>query len=462
MIALFIICGLGILAMISEILKFKQLLFPVVILGVAGALVANVLEWNNPVSISYFENMISFTKPSLVFSSVILVTVLLWFVLAREYFEKGLHLVDHYVLVLFSISGAMILTAFTNMATLFLGIEILSIPLYILAASQKHNAASNEAGFKYLIMGAFSSGFLLFGITLVYGATASFDLGTIKTVIDANAENLPGFFYVGVVMILVVMLFKISVAPFHFWAPDVYDGSPTLITALMSTVVKTAAFAALIVLFLVTFQSVSEVWTPILASVIAISLVISNITAARQSSVKRMLAYSSISQASFMLMVILANNNLNMSFDALLYYSLAYSLGSLVAFGILYHVAKNSDNEFESFKGLLKRSPAAAICMTIAMLSLAGIPITAGFFAKYFVFVTLLDTTNVWLMVIAILSAAVGATYYLKVIITMFTDSDKTSEVSIGKSHMAIFILCTLLMVALGAVPGVVTELFGF
>lgn len=462
MIALFIICGLGILAMLSEIFKFKQLLFPVVMLGILGALGANIMEWCEPVSISYFENMISFTKPALVFSSIILVTALFWFVLANEYFKQGTHLVDHYALVLFSISGAMILTAFTNMATLFLGIEIMSIPLYILAASQKNDAGSNEAGYKYLIMGAFSSGFLLFGITLVYGATASFDLATIKTIVDGHAEEMPNFFYVGVVLILVVMLFKISVAPFHFWAPDVYEGSPTLITALMSTVVKTAAFAALITLFLMTFQAVHDMLVPILSAVIAFSLVLSNITAARQSSLKRMLAYSSISQASFMLMVILANNNLNMSLDAIVYYSLAYSLGSLVAFGILYHIALKNNNEFDSFKGLLKHNPTLAILMTISMLSLAGIPVTAGFFAKYFVFVTLLDATNIWVMVVAILSAAIGASYYLKVIITMFTDSDKPKEVTIPKSHMAVFILCTILIVALGAVPGIMLELFQF
>jgi NADH-quinone oxidoreductase subunit N len=414
---LFIISGLGVLAMLAEIFKFKKLLYPLVLIGILAAYVTNFMEWNNNTNIEMFANMMRFDNVALAFSGVILVTAFFWFILANDYFEQD-HVTDHFALVLFALVGAIMLTGFSNMTTLFLGIEILSIPMYVLAASRKRDLASNEAGFKYLIMGSFASGFLLFGIALIYGATGSFDLMAIRSFISHSQGDLPAFFYAGVLMVLVAMLFKVSAAPFHFWAPDVYEGSPTVITALMSTIVKTAAFAAFMRLFLVVFGGVNESWSMVLAVVIALSLVVSNITAATQQSVKRMLAYSSISHAAFMLMAILANQRGMASVSAILYYSLAYSVGSIAAFTVLYNVSKAKDNaNIEAFNGLGKRHPFMAACMVVAMLSLAGIPITAGFFAKYFIFSVMIGTTFKWLIILAILTSAVGVYYYFKVII---------------------------------------------
>lgn len=349
------------------------------------------------------------------------------------------------------------------MTTLFLGIEIMSIPMYVLAASKKNDIRSNEAGFKYLIMGSFASAFLLFGIALVYGATKSFDLEVIRTYIASNLMEAPMFFYAGVIMILVAMCFKVSAAPFHFWAPDVYEGSPTLITALMSTVVKTAAFAAFLRLFMIGFGSTDVIWNTVLALIIALSLIIANFSAAMQTSVKRMLAYSSISHAGFMLMVILANVRTNMSVDALIYYSLAYSIGSVAAFGVLNNISKNGDESFEAFNGLGKRNPLLAFCMTVAMLSLAGIPVTSGFFAKYFVFTTMIGTPYKWLLILAVITSAVGAFYYLKVVIAMyFKESTDASPVAVEKSNTFVIALATLITLVLGIVPGVIAEMFAF
>ena len=463
MIGLIIICGLGIVTMLSQIFGFKKLLFPIVIAGIAAAIGTNIFEWSNPVSIPYFDNMISFEKHSLVFSSVLLLTALFWFVVADPYFRKGTHKVDHYALVLFSLTGALMLTAFTNMATLFLGIEILSIPLYILAGSQKNDMKSNEAGFKYFIMGSFISGFLLMGITLVYGATGSFDLQEIKTFIELNSGNLPMFFYVGVIFLLIVLMFKVSVAPFHFWAPDVYEGSPTLITAYMGTIVKTAAFAAFLKLFLLVFVDVNEIWVNTIAGVVALSLIISNISAGVQTSVKRMLAYSSISQAAFMLMVVLANNTFNMSVDALVYYSLAYSLASIISFGILYYVSNDENENFDAFNGLFKRNPLLAVSMTISMLSLAGIPVSAGFFAKYFVLSTLFSGSFLWLTILAILASAVAAFYYLRIVNAMITGKSLIeTPIEVGLGPKIVFVLSALLILGLGIAPEVLTQLFHF
>ncbi len=458
---LFIISGLGVLAMLAEIFKFKKLLYPLVLIGILAAYVTNFMEWNNNYNIELFGNMMRFDNVALAFSGVILVTAFFWFILANDYFEHD-HVTDHFALVLFALVGAVMLTGFSNMTTLFLGVEILSIPMYVLAASRKRDLASNEAGFKYLIMGSFASGFLLFGIALIYGATGSFDLMAIRSFISHSQGVLPVFFYAGVLMVLIAMLFKVSAAPFHFWAPDVYEGSPTVITALMSTIVKTAAFAAFMRLFLVVFGGVNETWSMILAVVIALSLVVSNITAATQNSVKRMLAYSSISHAAFMLMAILANQRGMASVSAILYYSLAYSVGSIAAFTVLYNVSKAKNNSnIEAFNGLGKRHPFMAACMVVAMLSLAGIPITAGFFAKYFIFSVMIGTTFKWLIILAILTSAVGVYYYFKVIIAMyFKQEDSEQEVTMETSHVLLLALTTIFTLALGIVPKYVIEIF--
>lgn len=271
------------------------------------------------------------------------------------------------------------------------------------------------------------------------------------------------FFNVGVVLILVAMCFKVSAAPFHFWAPDVYQGSPTLITALMSTVVKTAAFAAIMRLFMVCFSGVSETWTAILAGVVALSLVIANFSAAIQTNVKRMLAYSSISHAAFMLMVILANIRSNLSVDAILYYSLAYSIGSIAAFGIVYNVTKAGNENIDAFNGLAKRNPGLAACMTIAMLSLAGIPITSGFFAKYFIFTAMIGTTYKWLLILAVITSAVGVYYYLKVVIAMyFKKQEVEAPLFVERSNILVITLTSAIVIALGIVPGIIADMFKF
>lgn len=449
--------------MLAQIFNFKKLLLPVVLLGIVAAYAFNYLEWKTGMSISYFNNMIAFDKPAIAFSGIILATAFFWFILANDYFEEDSNLVDHFALVLFALVGALMLTSFKNMTTLFLGIEIMSIPLYVLAASKKKDLRSNEAGFKYLIMGSFASGFLLFGIALIYGATGSFDMMKIRQYITDNAGQLPMFFYVGVILMLVAMCFKISAAPFHFWAPDVYEGSPTLITALMSTVVKTAAFAAFMRLFMVGFGSVSDVWTGALSVIVALSLIIANFTAAMQNNVKRMLAYSSISHAAFMLMVILANNRSNLSVDVIIYYSLAYSIGSIAAFGVLYNVTRHGDETFSAFNGLGKRNPALAFFMSVAMLSLAGIPVTAGFFAKYFVFTAMIGTSYKWLLILAVLTSAVGVYYYLKVIIAMYFHKADTAEaVKIERSNTLVIAITAILTLALGIAPEFIAGMFKF
>jgi NADH-quinone oxidoreductase subunit N len=463
-----IISGLGVLAMLAEVLRFKRWLNILVLLGVLLAYMATLYDWSqlsNTETLGLFDrisvkfsNMIRFDAAALAFSSVIILTAFFWFIMASDYFSNEGSQADHYSLVLFTLTGGLMLTAFSNMTTLFLGVEILSIPLYVLAASRKTDVKSNEAGFKYLIMGSLASAFLLFGIALIYGATGSFDLLQIRAAVSSGA--MPMFFYAGVILMLVAMCFKVSAAPFHFWAPDVYEGSPMVITALMSTIVKTAAFAAFMRLFLTSFGGAIEMWGWVMGAIIALSLFISNITAASQSSVKRMLAYSSISHAAFMLMAILANTPGLTSVKVILYYSLAYSIGSIGSFTVLYHVSKNGDESFDAFNGLAKRNPMMALGMLIAMLSLAGIPVTAGFFAKYYVFTALIATPYKWLLVLAVLTSCVGVYYYFKVIIAMYFKKSQSEEpLPFERSHALLLGITAVITLVLGLLPDLVVKM---
>jgi NADH-quinone oxidoreductase subunit N len=466
--ALCIVSGLGVLAMLAEIFKFKRVLYALVLIGLLGAYVANFIEWSQlseagtasflDRAAMKFSNMIRFDGVALAFTGVILITAFFWFIMSTDYFNNESSQVDHFSLVLFALVGALMLTAFSNMTTLFLGIEILSIPLYVLAASKKADVKSNEAGFKYLIMGSMASAFLLFGIALIYGATGSFDLLQIRAAVSAG--NMPVFFYAGVILMLAAMCFKVSAAPFHFWAPDVYEGSPMVITALMSTIVKTAAFAAFMRLFLYSFSGAIEMWGWVLGAVIALSLLISNITAASQSNVKRMLAYSSISHAAFMLMAILANAPGLTSVKVILYYSLAYSIGSIGSFTVLYYVSKKGDESFEAFNGLAKRNPMMALGMLVAMLSLAGIPVTAGFFAKYYVFTALIATPYKWLLILAVLTSCVGVYYYFKVIIAMYFKKSHSEEpIPFELSHALLLGITTIVTLVLGLMPDLIVKM---
>jgi NADH-quinone oxidoreductase subunit N len=452
MIALFTLCALVVIALLSEIFNFKKALLPLVLLGLTAAFGAVFYEWNHPVVVEKFSNMVQFDHYALAFTAVICTTGIFWFVFANDYFEKGLIVVDHYALVLSVIAGAIMLTSFSNLTMLFLGVEVMSIPLYVLAASKKEDLASNEAGMKYFLMGAFSTGFLLLGIALVYGATASFDVIGIANNIKTMNGIYPSYLIIGVILVLVGLAFKVSAVPFHFWAPDVYTGSPTVITGLMSTIVKTAAVAGFARLFLYGFHDLSEKWVAILLVLIVFTLVVANITAAAQSSIKRMLAYSSIAHAGFLLMAIVCKNDL--TDNALLYYTLAYSIGSIGAFMVVYLVEQSKgNNEVMAFNGLAKTNPLMAVAMTIAMLSLAGIPPTSGFFAKYYMFNNMLSQGYIWIVLLAVVTSLIGVYYYFKVIIAMYFKDPNGDAVYAEPEHIAVLIVTALFTIALGLFP---------
>src|SRR5688500_1382399 len=383
--ALLIVCGLGFFSLLAEIINAKKVLHVVLILGLIAAGIAAVIEWDN--ASIHFNSMLIFDRFSTAFSTLILVIAVFWFAISSSYFIGDTHQTDRSALVIFTLAGGIMMISFHNMAMLFLGLEILSISLYILAGSNKESFFSNEAAFKYFIMGSFATGFLLMGIALVYGATGSFDIGKITLYVELQKDAIPGFFYVGLCLLLIGLTFKISAVPFHFWAPDVYAGSPTMITAFMSTVVKIAAIVAFYKIFGQCFLALSPSFVPAVQTVIVLTLIVANVTAVLQSNVKRMLAFSSIAHVGYILLGFVAGS---IKFEGILfYYLLSYSTASLVAFGVLFRIeAVQGSTSLEAFVGLYRKSPYAAVCMSISLLSLAGIPPLAGFFAKYSILAT--------------------------------------------------------------------------
>jgi NADH-quinone oxidoreductase subunit N len=308
------------------------------------------------------------------------------------------------------------------------------------------------------LMGAFSTGFLLFGIALLYGATGSFDLSEIKDYVVNNPQAISPLFYGGILLLIVGLTFKVGAVPFHFWTPDVYDGAPILITSYMSTVVKVASFAGLLRLFSYSLLPLQDFWTPVFLVIAILTLFVGNISALMQSSFKRMLAYSSVSHAGYMLFAIVAVGAT--SANSIFAYGLAYSLATIVAFTGLILVKKTTGSEhFEAFNGLGKRNPLLAFAITIAMLSLAGIPMTAGFIGKFMMFSSVMENYHIVLLVLAVINAGIAVYYYLKVVVAMyFRDSDE-SCVNVQWNYSFVLFLAVALTILIGVYPDCLLKL---
>jgi len=440
----------------AGLFKAKKALLPLTLLGLVISLGFAVCSWDQP---TVHFGMMQIDNFALAFGGLSIVGTFLIFLLTHRYFaENSNNVAEYFTLILFSLCGIIIMVSYKNLSMLFIGVEIMSVCLYILAGIRKLNFASNEASLKYFLMGAFSTGFLLFGIALIYGATGSFDIDVIQNVLVNSVTNVSPLFYPGIILMMVGLCFKVGAAPFHFWTPDVYEGAPSLITAFMSTVVKTAGFAAFLRLFAGAFEPLHDFWMPALMVIVIITLCVGNITALFQKNFKRMLAYSSISHAGYLLfslIVLTANSASNV-----LVYAAAYTFASIVAFAILINVKqKTGSDDIESFDGLAKRNPLAAFALTIAMLSLAGIPLTAGFIGKYVMFLNVLDNYHVILVVIAILNALVGFYYYFRVIIAVYFKDGKEVELDTPVQYKVVLVVSTIVILVLGVYPSLILNL---
>ena len=450
---------LAIVVLYLGLYKAKNALLPVTMLGLAAALGLAVMEWNSN-AIPIYSGMMLFDNFAIAFSAICIFSTMLILLVSKDYFERiSEHVAEYYAIIIFALVGIVVMVSYHNLSMLFIGIEIMSVSLYILAGIRKKSFASNEAALKYFLMGAFSTGFLLFGITLLYGATGSFDLAEIKQYVISNTTHISPLFFGGILLLIIGLCFKVGVAPFHFWVPDVYEGSPTLITAFMSTVVKTAAFAAFLRIFLICFAPLHDFWMLPLLVMTVITLFIGNITALYQHSFKRMLTYSSVSHAGYMMFAIVALGA--SSVNALFVYATAYSVATIIAFAVLILIKRQTGSDsFDSFNGLAKQNPFMAFTLTVAMLSLAGIPLTAGFIGKFMMFSSAISEYQIWLVVLAVVNAIIGIFYYLRVVVAMYFKDSERSVVPVSGFFKLVLAFSAIITVILGIYPGVISNLF--
>lgn len=449
------ISGLGVLCLLAEMFNARKGIVPITILGLLVILGYNISEFN-PINRTFYNNMMFVDKFSVAFSSLFIAITTVLIAMSHEFYkDRPTKISDFVAIKVFMLAGGVAMVSFGNLAMFFLGIEVLSIALYILAASNRLSLKSNEAGMKYFLMGSFASGIILFGIALIYGATGSFDLIKIYQVI--HTEAYPQWFTIGAIMVVIGMLFKIATVPFHFWAPDVYEGAPALTTATMSTLAKVIAMATLYKLVTILVSAPTYMFQMIIVSVAIASMLLGNIMALRQNNVKRMLAFSGISHAGFMVMTLLVTNN---SPNILFYYATSYAVAGLAVFAVILYVMKDKENEtIDNFNGFGKTHPLLAAVVTTSLLSMAGIPILSGFFAKFFLLNQVIQTGWIVAVVVAIISSIISVGYYFKIILAMYTKESEEALPTIPLVYKVIAILLLVVNIAIGLMPNLVLNL---
>ncbi len=455
--ALIVSAVLGVIMMFTSILvKSKSSVRAIAIGSMVLLLIANLFEMRGTVLFNVdTKGMMIADNFSLLFSTIAIVSTLIYFILSSRDMEKvGINLSEYFALIFFILCGIAMVSMFKSLLILFLGIEIISIPLYILTGSDKKNLKSNEAALKYFLLGSFSTGLMLMGIALIYGGTGSFD-----TLIIGHSFGKPSVLVVaGILLLMFSMAFKASVAPFHFWTPDVYDGAPTVFTSFMATIVKAAVFIAFIRLFDEAFGFQQHFWKVFIGILTVATLFIGNITAVFQQSVKRMLAYSSIAQAGFMMLSLYAMNS--DAKEGLLLYTAAYSLATIGIFAVL---TKKKDYSFEGFNGFAKRQPLLAATTTIFLLSLAGIPLTAGFLSKFYMLkATMAAGGNIWLVIFAVLMAAVSVYYYFRVIQAMYFKEGDEQPLEVTSGFKWTLVFLAAIVIILGVFPNLLLSWYYF
>ncbi len=413
-----------------------------------------------------FHNMITLGGTAAYFDLLFCTAGILAMLAARDYLERWHSGYDEfYTMLVSSVAGMMLMAHARNLLVLFVGVELMSISFYIMAGFLRHRSRSVESAMKYFLLGAFASGFLAYGMALLYGATGSFDYDRILGVVASGTSAYPALLAIGAVLLAVGLSFKIAAFPFHQWAPDVYEGAPTVVTSFMSTAGKAAAFAAIVPVFTVLMPMVQTApLTPglqtMLAVISAITMLVGNITAVAQTNIKRMLAYSSVAHAGYLLMGVVAGTAHGQ--EAVIFYLTAYTFMQLGAFVVVGLLEKEEADSLELswYAGLSKRHPALAAVMAVFMFSLAGIPPFAGFFGKYLLFLSAVESGFTWLTIVAVVSSVISVWFYLGLIVKMYFQESQVevSPAPAGLAGVAIAV-CTIASIGLGILPMLVVNL---
>ena len=431
------------------------------LIGLAVTAASAVSGWGP--SVTAFDGAVVQDNFAIFFKVIFLISAALAILISDRYMvQEECNQGELYPLILFATIGMMLMASGTDMMVIFLGLELLSVCLYVLAGFNRDNLKSNEAGLKYFLLGAFSTGFLLYGMALTYGATGTTKLMTIFANVKANPDIVANpIFVVGMLLIAVGFSFKIAAAPFHMWTPDVYEGAPTPVTAFMSAGPKAAGFAAFIRVMVFAFPMLKGHWTDLLWILAVLTMTVGNVIALSQDNIKRMLAYSSIAHAGYALVGFTACNAEGAA--GILFYMLSYAFMNIGAFAVIVLIGKKGEKNgnVQDFAGLAFKKPLLAAVFSVFLFSLAGIPPTAGFIGKFYLFSAAIKSGYVGLAIIGVLNSAASVYYYLRVMVFMYM-KDPTEEFDWAGATPSIAI-CLLLTVGatlvLGIVPGVVLEL---
>ena len=407
-----------------------------------------------------FNNMLSTGGNTHVFYFIFNAGAALVSLLSIDYIKKyGIYYGEYYILIQSSVLGMMLMAGAKDLLVIFLGLELMSVSFYVLAGFNRRKLGANEASLKYFLLGAFATGFVVYGIALIYGSaqTTSLDIITLK--FSALSNNL--LFIVGVLLFLVGFSFKIAAFPFHMWVPDVYQGSPTTIAGLFSTGGKAAAFSSILITLIAIFtNSAQNVFAPYLSVIATLSMLFGSIVAIAQEDIKRMLAYSSISHAGYLTIGLAAGNQDGIA--GIIFYLTAYTFMNLGAFGIIAMIEgeEEANLTISSYAGLSSRKPLLAALLALFMFSLAGIPPFAGFFGKYYVFISAIKANQTWLAIVGVFSSAISVYFYLRIVVLMyFKESSTELMLTESRTGLLAVIISSILVILLGIFPGSILEL---
>ncbi len=456
-----IVMGAGCLVLLLDLLPpraSKVHLATVALLGVVAALLTSLAAWGGRGR--GFRDMVILDNYALFFHVVICYGAALIVLLSIDYLRRsGVESGEYYALVLFSTSGMLLLTSASDLIVVFLAIELMSLSLYVLSGLFKGRRQAGEASMKYFLLGAFASAFLLYGIALLYGATGTTNIDRIAAAAAAAPHDT--LLIAGLGLLLVGFGFKISSAPFHMWAPDVYEGAPTSVTALIATGSKAAAFAVLVRLLLSGVRAVQADWTAVLWVLAALTMTLGNVVAIAQSNLKRMLAYSSIAHVGYMLVGLAAGGAAGAG--AVLFYLLAYTFTTAGTFGVITLCVRAGEEavDVRDYAGLGRRHPVLAFALALLLLSLVGIPPLAGFVGKFYLFGAAVRAGFVWLAVLGVLNSAIAAYYYLRVIVTMYMQEPDEQSASVAPSFAGglALTIAVIGVVLLGLMPAPFVDL---
>jgi NADH-quinone oxidoreductase subunit N len=437
----------------------------VVALGAAGAAVPLWREVNDAdrgpfstlggaVGVDGFSTFVTFVLAA----AVVLAALLIDDYLRREDLDG----VEAYVLLLLSATGGVIMAHANDLIVLFLGLEILSLAVYVLAAMHRRRVTSQEAGMKYFVLGAFSSAFFLYGIAMIYGGTGSTNLATILETFSTSALTDDGLILAGLALLLVGFGFKVAAVPFQFWTPDVYQGAPSPMVAWMASGVKVAGFAGLIRVFVLAFSAYSVDWQPMIFAVAVATMLVGAVLAVVQSDVKRMMAYSSISHAGYVLVGVQAASQQGV--EAALFYLATYTFLVAGTFGVITLVGRKGDglHSLDDYRGLARTRPVLALVLSLFLFAQAGVPLTSGFFAKFYVITAAVDAGSTWLAAVAMLSAVIAAFLYLRIAVSMYMadpGEEGGPQVAIPAGAAIALTLCVIVTIGAGFWPGAIAEM---